>query len=95
MGTLAEYDSGDVYYFYFNGTYITASNLTASSWVARKNTAAVDMGSSSTYIVYCYLNGNYYTRATIAVDATNITLTWTKGSTGFGGVATFRWEAEG
>ena len=95
VGTLYDSRSGSVYYFYFNGTYITASTLTASSWVARKDTVAVDMGSSSTYIVYCYLNDNYYARATIAVDATNITLTWTKGSTGFGGVATFRWEAEG
>ena len=95
VGTLYDSRSGQVYYFYFNGTYITASTLTASSWVARKNITAVDMGSSSTYIVYCYLDDNYYARATIAVDATNITLTWTKGSTGFGGKATFRWEAEG
>lgn len=95
VGTLYDSRSGAVFHFYFNGTYITASTLTASSWVARKNTSAVDMGNSSTYIVYCYYDDNYYARATIAVDATNITLTWTKGSTGFGGVATFRWEAEG
>ncbi len=73
-----------------DGTNHYASNTFQSK------TAIVNSGQTSTssYAVYLDNDPNHYiARATVAVDATNITLTWSKTGTPTG-TATLIWEAE-
>jgi hypothetical protein len=85
--------SGDTIFAESFGAY-DGSN-TRCVWANGQYNNHSDSGSSTTYIVLIYsaVDQSEYSRATITVDATNITLSWTK-SASPSGTITFMWEVE-
>jgi hypothetical protein len=81
---------------YSHGSYNGSSM--ASAYSANANTGPF-VGNSTAYVVFIQPNsvggvGTNAGLATIAVDATNITLTWIAGSNSYVGSFPFEWEAE-
>ncbi|XOB41805.1 MAG: hypothetical protein ACKKMS_00175 [Candidatus Nealsonbacteria bacterium] len=70
------------------GTYNGSTTATVYGWIFSANSGS---GSSSTYMVLVYDGAQKYRHATIAIDATNITLTWSKESVPEG-TARLLWE---
>ena len=73
------------------GTY---DGSTANVVYNQNDVTFYDTYGTTGYIIYIYhANGGEYSRASVAVDATNITLTWTKNSSPTG-TANILWEAQ-